>query len=84
MKLKNKLFRLTSLLLIFIIFELIARFLLFYPPFFNHIMTDNNSSWRLLWTKRKAKEPEIYYSFDLFNSKRGWVTLPTCEKSISI
>ncbi len=82
MKQSNKLKALLLLiyfLIVCLFFEGISWILVSIDSFFYKIGDRNNPSWRLKWIKRHqhSKNTKVYYyTFDLFDSTKGWALTP--------
>ena len=65
------------IVLLFILFEGTARLVFSNTNLAKRIWVDENLSWRRSWVQRhKDTGKQIYYTFDTYDSTKGWVSKP--------
>ena len=76
---KKKKFLLILLYIVFLIglFEGLARLTYSNPKLSKRLWVNENLSWRRSWVQRhKSTGKEIYYTFDNYDSSKGWLSKP--------
>ena len=73
---KKIFFILIYLSMIFLLTEFLIRICFHIDPLFNRLKCDNDSAWRISWVKRHDKSRQIYYTSDLYDATKGWITRP--------
>src|SRR5262249_30693012 len=75
-RLKRAISLVVYLLAVFLLFEGVARLALSSNAFFQRLVFQDDSSWRLRWIRNHARQSEILYQFDLYHPTRGWAVKP--------
>lgn len=76
---KNKklIFILLYIFILFGIFEGLARFMYSNPKISGRLWVNEHLSWQRAWIERHNNTgKEIYYTFDTFDSLKGWISKP--------
>ena len=75
----NKKILLILLYIIFLVglFEGLARLAFSNPKISRRLWVNDNLSWRRSWIERhQSTGKEIYYTFDMYDSSKGWISKP--------
>jgi hypothetical protein len=64
------------ILFLALVTEAVLRLALSSPETIGRLGGDTDASWKAMWLARHRDDTEIYYQFDRFHERRGWVSRP--------
>ena len=76
---KAMLSRLVYVIGVFVFLECIFRVAFSFAPVVNNIRAHCDASFRLRWIERHQSDVEIYCTFDIYDSTKGWISKPNLE-----